>query len=249
MTTVRPLRAALSQQGQAAGKMLLALLVGLSPGLPLSAQSPQAHWLNAGAMPPGAIGSQRLLRGGPLFGYKQPVELRAPDGIEVSTASGECSATPHEGRLVVGLEVGPVYRFRAVGIPGFPRVEVFPTVELVDRLYPPAGKELEFPLPIELALEDLRLAAQGAFVTRVVYVEDPHTALPVEEEGSQQRFDARPGDDPLVLADELGRPVAIVRLGSRSHKALPDSRFANPILLTTHESERDPSAPAPSSGR
>ena len=221
--------------------MLLALLfVGTMPSLPLLAQGPQAHWLHAGAMPPGAIGSQRLLRGGPLFGYTQSVAIESPAGIEVSTADGSAYYDPHEGRLLVGLQVGPVYRFRAIGMPGYPGVEVFPTVELVDRLYPPPGKEHEFPLPVELTLEDLRLAAQGALVTRVVYVEDPQTALPLEETNGQQRFDARAGDDPLVLADQLGRPVAIVRIGSRRPGYEQDPRFASPIMLTNQSAQSDP---------
>ena len=234
MTTVRPLSAVLTTQGSAVGKMLLALLAVLTPSMPLSAQSPQAHWLHAGAMPPGAIGSHRLLRGGPLFGYTQPVELRAPEGISLAIDSSGCYEQAEE-RLVVGLSVGPVYRFMATGVPGFPGVEVYPTVELIDRLYPPAGKELEFPLPIELTAEDLRLAAQGALVTRVVYVENPQDALPLDEVNGQQRFDARPGDDPLVLADELGRPVAIVRLGTRRPEVNQDPRFSSPVMLTGFE--------------
>ena len=215
--------------------MLMALLAGLLPSLPLSAQPPQAHWLHASAMPPGAIGSQRLLRGGPLLGYTQPVELRVPEGIELSTADRSAAASPDDGQLKVGLSVGPVYRFRAVGIPGFPGIEVYPTVELTDRLYPPRGKELEFPVKVELTLDDLRLAAQGALVTKVVYVEDPLTALPFEQADQQQRFDARPGDDPLVLADQLGRPIAIVRVGARKPNMGNDPRFASPVVLAQHE--------------
>ena len=213
--------------------MLLALLLLASlPSLPLSAEEPATHWLHAGAMPPGAIGAQRLLRGGPLYGYSQPVELRAPSGISLSNGGEPMVASE---RLLVGLEVGGVYRFRAEGVPGFPGVAVYPSVELIDRLYPPPGKEQQFPVPIDLTLEDLRLAAEGAFVTRVVYVEDPRTALPIEQNDEQQWFEARAGDDPLVLAGELGRPIAIVRIGSRiAPPPGPDCRFGSPIRLATH---------------
>lgn len=234
MTTVRPLRHALPRQSIAAGSlMLLASLGVMGPSLPHSeAQSPK-HWLHAGALPPGAIGNQRLLRGGPLSGYTQPIELRMPAGTSVAATGPSGETTGRSMRLKVGVQAGQLYRFVADGIPGRESDRVFATVELIDRTYPPCGREAEFPIPIELTIEDLRLAAEGAFVTRIVYVEDPKTALPVSEKeaGGQQWFEARPGDDPLVLADQLGRPVAIVRLGARDTGVLVNSAYAEPILL------------------
>ena len=44
------------------------------------ADPPPVHYLSEGVMPPGAIGSQQLLRGGPLPGYFQPVEIIAATG-------------------------------------------------------------------------------------------------------------------------------------------------------------------------
>jgi hypothetical protein len=164
------------------------------------------------------------------LGYTQPVEVRVPGGVTVATADAGGYSTPHESKLLVGVQAGCVYRFRAEGVPGFPGVAIFPTVELIDRLYPPAGKADDFPVPIELTLDDLRIAAQGGFVTRVVYIEDPRTALPIDEKrGGQQSFDAPLGDDPLVLADELGRPIAIVRIGSRETVGPHETRFATAI--------------------
>ena len=58
----------------------------LAIGLPAAAQQRPVHWLNAGAMPPGAIGSLRLHRGGPLSGYFQPVRIRAPEGARIALA-------------------------------------------------------------------------------------------------------------------------------------------------------------------
>jgi hypothetical protein len=50
----------------------------------------------------------------------------------------------------------------------------------------------------------------------VIYIEDPNLALPVNEIPGQQRFfDVGPTHDPLDAADRLGRPVAILRMGSR----------------------------------
>jgi hypothetical protein len=200
-----------------AGSLLLAVLIGLACGAKASAAEKSVHWHHAGAMPPGAIGRQRLLRGAPLAGACQPVEIRAPQGGRISPAAGTNFLEGHQGRLMVGLTIGPVYRFRVTEIPNHPGVEVFPTVELIDRLYPPPGQSLRFPVPIELTQAELVLAAEGRFITRVIYLEDPDLAPAIAREKEEQPWiEARPGEDPLVMADHLGRPMAILRLGGRT---------------------------------
>ena len=117
---------------------------------------------------------------------------------------------------MVGLAIGPVYRFKVTEIPDHPGLEVFPTVEVVDRLYPPPGQRLRFPVPVELTLDELLLAAEGRFITRVIYLEDPLLAPAIAGDDQEQPWiEARPGEDPLVMADHLGRPMAILRLGGR----------------------------------
>ena len=74
---------------------------------------------------------------------------------------------------LLGMQIGYVYRLQVTNIPNNDGVDIYPTIELVDRLYPPPGLALRFPIPIELTQEELQLAADGAFVTRVIYVEDP----------------------------------------------------------------------------
>lgn len=207
------------------GILRWAVLVCLVLGQTAAAQDRPVHWLHAGAMPPGAIGSQRLHRGGPLSGYFQPVRIRAPQGARIALASEQGFSDSRSdsrtdspiGDLLVGMQIAPVYRLRVTEIPNNPGVEIFPTVEVIDRLYPPPGLAQRFPIPIELTLDELELAARGAFVTRVIYVEDPHTALPIAQpaSGEQPWVEARPGGDPLVEADERGRPVAILRMGGR----------------------------------
>ena len=75
---------------------------------------------------------------------------------------------------------------------------------------------LRFPVPIELTAEELRMADEGMFVTRVIYVENPNDALPVRDQPDEQQWVEAPhGADPLVVADEMGRPIAILRIGGR----------------------------------
>jgi hypothetical protein len=124
---------------------------------------------------------------------------------------------PWTNDVLVGLRIGAVYRLTVTNIPNRPGLEIFPTVELIDRLYPPPGLALRYPIPIELTLEELELASRGAFVTRVIYIEDPYQALPVRyNRGNEQPWmEAPPAEDPLVTADRFGRPVAILRIGGR----------------------------------
>ena len=125
--------------------------------------------------------------------------------------------------------IGSVYRLRVTNIStpeGAEGLEVFPTIEVIDRLYAPPGEAIRFAIPVELTLEDLKLALSGKLVTRVIYLEDKNKALPAAEiDKSQTWFEAGPGEDPLAAADALGRPVAILRLGGRLPDANPDAGF------------------------
>jgi hypothetical protein len=228
------------------GILRQAVLIGLASGLMAAAQDRPVHWLNAGAMPPGAIGSQRLERGGPLSGYFQPVRIRAPQGARIALASeGGYSAaqTPaasarstQANDALVGMQIGFVYRLQVTNIPNSEGADIYPTIELIDRLYPPPGLALRFPIPIELTQDELELAAGGAFVTRVIYVEDPLHALPVARHANDEQpwTEAPAGEDPLVTADRNGRPVAILRIGSRGPNAKTQAGFgaaAPPVVV------------------
>jgi uncharacterized repeat protein (TIGR01451 family) len=199
------------------GTLRWAVLALASSGLLASAAEPPVHWLHAGAMPPGAIGSLRLHRKRPLSGYFQPVEIRAPQGARISLAMEESYSVPQQEAALVGMLIGPVYRLQVSDIPNNAGVDLYPTVEVIDRLYPPRGLALRFPIRIELTQDELEMAARGMFITRVIYLEDPATALPVRQtkDGEQPWMEAGRGEDPLVVADTLGRPVAILRIGGR----------------------------------
>jgi hypothetical protein len=135
---------------------------------------------------------------------------------------------------LAGMQIGPVYRLRITDIPNHPGLELFPTIEVLDRLYPPQGLALRYPIPVELTQDELELAVQNMFVTRVIYIEDPSLALPVRQQqgGEQPWMEARPGDDPLVAADSLGRPVAILRIGGRvPNDATVDGGACPPPLI------------------
>ncbi len=192
------------------------------------AQQPPLHYLHAGAFPPGAIGTAQTMQRAPLAGYFQPVEIRAPQGAKISLAV-ENQFMPGEAAPVrAGMLIGAVYRLKVTDIPENLGLEIFPTIEVVDRLYPPAGMEARFAVPVELSQEELVFALQGKFVTRVIYLENPDVAYPVADNPKQQIvYEVGPQEKPVEVADRLGRPMAILRIGGRTpdDRTGPDATF------------------------
>lgn len=199
------------------------------------------HRIFSADSPPGVVGAARLQRPGAVAGYFQPVMFRGPGSTAFSLAiDGAFQPTSDSGEpLRAGLLVGAVYRFRVSSIPGFEGEELFPTLELIDRTYPPHHLATQYPIPIELDLDDLRDALAGLMVTRVVYLEDRDTALPMDQSvDSPIMLDVPAHQDPLHVADTLGRPVAILRIGSvlpPSHASLlPQFFFGYPAWVSIH---------------
>ncbi len=199
----------------------LGMLLALWCAAPAWAQRAEgSHFYNSN-MPPGMIGRERLALDAALRGYFQPVMVTAPRGTRVSLAENGQFETAQPAPRLAGLLVGYVYRLKVTNIPLNEGLEVYPTIELIDRLYPPHGEIERFPIPVDLTRQELEMALSGRYVMRVIYLEDPQTALPLAEPKTEQRhFEVDAGEDPLETAERLGRPVAILRMGSR----LPDAR-------------------------
>jgi hypothetical protein len=175
---------------------------------------PTAHNLYRASMPPGLVGRAKSMSSPDRYGYVQSVEVRVPEQCLIAPAAGD-SATPQAGSMRAGLMLGDVYRFKLTNIPQHETQELYPSIEVIDRLHPPAGEEDRFPVPVEITQEDIELALRGDMVVRVIYVEDPSRAFPESEGDRQRSFDVAAGEDPLRVADDEGRPIAILRLGSR----------------------------------
>jgi hypothetical protein len=236
---------------QVAGKRALVSLCCWAWAFVAAAQQPEVHYLHNGVMPPGAIGGQRLQRGGPLSGFFQPVVIEAPSGAMVSMAVHDQFDAGQAVPRRAGLLIGAVYRLRVTNIPLAEGMEVFPTIELIDRLYTPPEQQLRFAIPVQLTAEELGMALEGKFVTRVIYLEDPHRALPTSSASQAQTwFEVGRGQDPLVAATGLGRPVAILRLGGRLPTGNADASFfcgSPPFVQFTPQGEmpkpRKPAVP------
>ena len=122
---------------------------------------------------------------------------------------------PAESPAQFGLSLGRFYRLKLAGMPEFPGVELYPSVEIFDRLHPPAGKEEAYPIPVHFTEQELDLAAAGRMVTKVIYLEQPQLAQQVPFDADIRSIRLNPEVNLLQEADRLGRPMMIVRIGGR----------------------------------
>ena len=190
----------------------------------------------------------------PVRGYFQPVQIRTPDGSSLSAVHNGRFSEHLPSPLHAGMLIGCDYRLKITGIPFNPGKELFPAVTLLARTYPPPGKELDYPIIINLTLEDLELALAGQHITRVIYLENPRTALPLAPTGTdassgfpgQISHDIR-GGDPIAVAASQGLPVAIVRLGGRVPTAsMPEGIVSPEFAFGSPPWVQYPSVAAPS---
>lgn len=209
------------------------LLIATMIGTASAQQSPAAYLPNYGGagnghrilsadLPPGYVGAARNAGRTLCPGYFQPVQFVGPEGAKFSLAQSGVFLDPAED-LQAGMLVGGVYRFQITNIPGNEGAELFPTIELIDRTYPPPHLATRHPIRIQIDTTDMIAALDGQMVTRVVYLEDPETATPM----TQTRLTDRPIDiaeyqDALEVADRFGRPLAIIRIGSVAPPRLPE---------------------------
>ena len=148
--------------------------------------------------------------------WLQPVQVSVPGGGDVSiySAAAEPMASTASPALVA-VNAGHTYRLRLANMPEFPDAELYPSIEILDRLHPPAGQENRYPIPVPFTRRDIERALAGKLVTRVIYVEDPETAQLLDPLHREIPQSVSPAENALQQADLLGRPMIIVRLGNR----------------------------------
>ncbi|QDT56906.1 hypothetical protein Pan44_49680 [Caulifigura coniformis] len=162
-------------------------------------------------------------------GQTQICEVALPGGGSAELYQPSGAISPLSGANRALLQVGGIYRFKISGLPDLPGIEVYPTVELIDHLHAPAGSEQDFPVPIEITPADVEAAAQNRLVTKVIYLEQPDLALPEPQENGLLTTDFSASANLMEVADQRGRPVAIIRIGGRT----PDARNPDPAFFST----------------
>ena len=187
---------------------------------------PGSFDLQHGRMPTGQIGQERMLVRPEMVGYMQPVRFMLPKGAEIAVWDGKEYQKLDSDKPQARMMVGAVYRLKLTGIPTREGQELFPSIEIINRLYPPAGEADRFPVMVQIQDDEMIKALDGKFVKRVTYLEDPETALPAQQvKGDQSYFQVGAGQDVLRVAASLGRPMTIVRIGSRIPLASQDAKF------------------------
>lgn len=173
------------------------------------------------ATPPGTAARWANIAGRTSPAWMQPIRIIVDGEAEVSLYHGRPIrplTVPSPAQMSV--MVGHSYRLKVSQMPQLPGVEIFPTIEVIDRLHPPAGKQHQFPIPVYIDRADIELALDGHLVTRVVYLEQPQFAAPFELDEATRTRTTEPTANALSEADRYGRPMLILRLGGR----LPDAR-------------------------
>jgi uncharacterized repeat protein (TIGR01451 family) len=145
------------------------------------------------------------------------VRVVGPAGTKVTFRPGTPEARTVTAPAVAGFRPGYGYRLQLTDLPDEPDRALSPTLEVLDTLHvPPTLRAEDFPATVTFTVDDLRIAAAGGLVAKVVYLEDPLQAPAVVSTPTQPvEFDVLPGRNPLEEARVRGRPMAIVRLGDR----------------------------------
>lgn len=180
------------------------------------------------ATPPGVAGQWAGALGRADMHYFQPVQIKLPGGGKVTLTQPQTRQKYDlSAPAQAGFLVGPLYRFRISEIPEFPGVELYPSIELIDRLHPPAELKQKYPVPIEITREDIVSAMNDRLVTKIIYLEQPELAIPKSQQGSIHEERVSQSKNLMTEADLRGRPVVILRLGGRIPS--PEEMYADPM--------------------
>lgn len=210
-----------SNTRRAASLLSVALFIGgaLCPAAALAQVQPRSdayHQPLSQHSPPGQTAQWMNAIRNYDMNWLQPLQIEVPGGGMVEVYSGyNRTAGGGHSPMLAAVNVGHVYRLRISGMPKYPGVEIYPSIELIDHLHPPAGRENEFPIPIILTDSDIRIAESGQLVTRVIYLEQPQIAQQLNPLRREIPQAVEPKENALKEADRLGRPMAIIRVGGR----------------------------------
>ena len=167
--------------------------------------------------PVGRVGLWVGQMGKGMAGVLQSVQVSLPSKGKVTVYNGGRETGIDLGSPAqFNVGIGFVYRLRLADMPEFPGIELYPTIEMIDRLHPPAGRAQDFPIPIRFTAEEIESAIDGRLVTKVVYLEQPQLAVTGDLTQAMLARFLPPDRNLLIEADRAGRPMILVRIGSRT---------------------------------
>lgn len=174
------------------------------------------------------------------FAQTLHVQFSAPEGVRATWRPGTADARSVDGP--VGLRPGYVHRAQLRGFVDEPNTVIDVSIEVRETLFIPVNLRAgDFPAAIPVSEDDLRRVLGGGLITKVIYLEDPLTAPP-EATTPEQPLErpADRGETAFETARKNGRPLAIVRIGSRS---LTPEELARLDIAGTLQYPGEPLAP------
>jgi hypothetical protein len=204
-------------------------LCGLLASSVADADPPRGFYPLDHRAPTGQAAHFNVLARPSIHAYPQPVKITVPGSAKVTFFNG----VQPEGVTVdapgqAKLPVGYAYRVKISELSEYPGLELYPTVEVLDRLHPPADQIDNFPIPIELTADEIEAVMQDRMVTKVVYLERQDLPRPQHRRAAVEISEVPPTVNLLENAHRMGRPVAILRLGGRTLSAGEDGALAAP---------------------
>lgn len=127
-----------------------------------------------------------------------------------------------EGHLIAGLRVGTTSIVEFIEPQGRDAQNIYASIEIYGHLHRPADIDpLRYPLRVTLSNAEIEaILDQGRMITRVIYLEDPKTAIPYQAEPDRlPTAELSANEDPFRVARALGRIMAVVRFGTRQPTA------------------------------
>ena len=155
----------------------------------------------------------------------QVVRIQGPDGVIVSVLGPQTvPVSPGDGKGLgtFGMRVGTAYYLRLSNLPNRPEAELFPVIQLVGHLHRPPGVDpSRYPIRVQLTEDDIdNVLRNGRLVTEIVYLEDPEQALPLHLPKDEiPVVTLSPAENPMKVAQALGRPMVVVEIGNRAPTA------------------------------
>ncbi len=166
----------------------------------------------------GCIGPFGAYGGAVAFPSSQ-IGFVSPEGMRVHwdiSANGMFDSEPLVTPGKYNFPQGAIYRLKLTDIPGYPGVELYPTLEVAPTVPRTEAFIAHNFIPFQLTDDDFRQVLAGNFVTKVIYLpnaEYQELALTGVETLVSTRLD--PGVDPIVEADRRGSIMAIIRVGNK----------------------------------
>ncbi len=174
----------------------------------------------------------------PIANQLMFVRFNGPPGLKVTFFR---DGTPHEYEMPVsvGLRPGYVYRVRVSGLPGRPEAALYPTIEVQGNLrLLPKYNAAEHPATLNLTERDIANVFDHSLLTKVVYLEHPEKTVPEARLAGEVPETVLPASaDLLAKANEVGRPMLVMRVGDRTVERADLEHFAVPgtVLLPTEK--------------